>query len=436
MKRHKYQKSRLISLAKKVAAEASLTPPEMEHLLEFERKTDKNKLQSIVTKTALPLSLALGFFYNVFPEAFNTFIKSLPAWTNLSPPLMTGVDYLWDLLGEPVGRANIVFHIPNIMLYVFGIFGLKKLFEAIDRRSWLDRVIAAQAQLRARIERGDQAYELRRGHSILFVGRGDFIGMQFVLNHSADQALTISEVKPSYSSVWNHYSSDTLFEDLKKVLERSDAADAGEYIFFPVKDDKIFLPPYTAYDLSPHKLDIICQNIRTIEREKKWRTKRIIIIGDRFHKSYVYSEDEKGPLKKTEDIISLESIAKKYKNITLLDPTDIVMKRIIEIAAGRAVVFRATRDGMSEYKKRFYHRLKKAGYIKRKNKNGILTIGYDIFEDLTEQQMLARRIDDYYPVVLSKNIHDALIRNGYKPTEFIYVPELVLKLTAKIAAQQ
>lgn len=199
--------------------------------------------------------------------------------------------------------------------------------------------------------------------------------MQFVLNHKTDEALTIAETKPSYTTVWNHYASSTLFEDLKNVLERSDGAGAGEYIFFPVKDDKIFLPPETAYDLSPHKLDILCQNIRTIERENKWRTKRIIIVGDRLHRSYVCSEDEKRPLKKTEDIISLESIAKKYKNVTLLDPTDIVMKRIIEIAAGRAVV-------------------------------------------------------------LSKNIRDALIRNGYKKHEFIYVPELVLKQTAKTAAEQ
>lgn len=322
------------------------------------------------------------------------------------------------------------------MLYAFGIFGLKKLFDAIDRRSWLDRVLTAQETLRNRIDEGNQAYDLRRGHSILFVGRGDFIGMQFVLNHSSDEAITIAETKPSYTTVWNQYSSDTLFEDLKSVLERAAGAGAGEYIFFPVKDDKIFLPPETAYDLSPHKLDILCQNIRTIERENKWRTKRIIIVGDRFHKTHVCSEDEKGPLKKTEDAISLESITKKYKNVTLLDPTDIVMKRIVEIAAGRAVVFRATRDGRAEYKKRFYDRLKKAGYTKRKNKNGILTIGYDIFEDLTEQQMLARKIDDYYPVVLSKNIRDALIRNGYKKHEFIYVPELVLKQTAKTAAEQ
>lgn len=106
--RQKYQKSKLVRLTKTVEKEIPLTPAEMDYLLGFEKKTDKNKLQNILTKAALPVSLALGFFYNVFPDTFNNFIKSLPVWTNLPSHLLTGVDYLWDLLGEPVGRANIV----------------------------------------------------------------------------------------------------------------------------------------------------------------------------------------------------------------------------------------------------------------------------------------------------------------------------------------
>ncbi len=78
------------------------------------------------------------------------------------------------------------------------------------------------------------------------------------------------------------------------------------FSYSPVKDDKIFLLPETAYGLSPHKLDI---------------------------------------------------------------PTGIVMKRIVEIVAGR-------------------------------------------------------------------NVRDALIRNGYKKSAFIYVPDLVLQTTIKTAAEQ
>ena len=91
---------------------------------------------------------------------------------------------------------------------------------------------------------------------------------------------------------------------------------------------------------------------------------------------------------------------------------------------------------IEEYKNRFYNRLKELRYKPKRNKKGILTIGYDIFEDQTEQQMLSRKVDDYFPVVLSKNVHDALIRNGYKKSEFFYVPDIILAITSKTAAQQ
>jgi len=46
----------------------------------------------------------------------------------------------------------------------------------------------------------------------LFIGRGDFIGMQFVLNHKPDDAITIAQVKPTYTDMWNFYDVETLFE--------------------------------------------------------------------------------------------------------------------------------------------------------------------------------------------------------------------------------
>jgi hypothetical protein len=141
----------------------------------------------------------------------------------------------------------------------------------------------------------------------------------------------------------------------------------------------------------------------------------------------VQSENKRGKIKKSEDIISLETISKKYPNITIVDPTDIVLRKIMEISNGRTIAFRATIDGLEEYKERFYSRLEKLKYKSKGASKGILTIGYDLLEDQTEQQTLSRKIDEYYPIVLSKSVRDALIRNGYKKDEFIYVPELVLE---------
>ncbi len=413
-----------------------MSPQEIAYLLTFDKRDDDTKFITFLKKSAIPLALAAGFFIAVFPQNIDSIAISLPSWTNFSPEYLAGIDYMWDIIGEPVGKANILYHVPNIILYSFGFLGVKKLFDAIDRKTWTDKVYAAKTVLGNQIQNGTAHLNLSRGHSVLFIGNGDFIGMQFVTNHASDQAVVIAQSKPGYTNIWNYFDANSSFEDLEEVIDRTCQKDTGEYIFFPVKDDQIFLPSESSYDLSPHKLDILCQDIRTIEKKNKWKPKRILIVGDKFHKSYVQSEDRRGKIKNSEDIISLETIARKYPNVTIIDPTDIVLSEIIKIADGRTIAFRATRQGQGEYKKRFYSRLEKLKYKERKTKKGVLTIGYDLLEDQTEQQTLSRKIDDYYPVVLSKGVHDALIRNGYKKEEFIYVPELVLNFLKHEAGEQ
>ncbi len=431
-----YQKKKLVETAQKIIKDQSLTADEVNYLLDFEKVTKENRTTKFLKRIAVPSSLAFGFLFMAFPKEFAQFASGLPSWTNFPPPILTGVDYLWDLIGEPVRKPNVIYHIPNIILYSFGVFGIKKLIDAIDRRTWLDVVYAAKKILQEKITNGTANFKMREGHSILFVGKGDFIGTQFVLNHYPDETVTLAETKPYYTRFWSLYNTDGMYDDLKQTLTRSSGITAGEYVFFPVKDDQIFLPGEKAYDVSPHKLDILCQNIRVIEKEEGWDNKRIIIIGDRFHKSFVQSEDQHRVVPKSEDVISLTSIANKYQNVTLLDPSDIVLRKVLKIANGRKIVFRATKDGIVEYKERFYNRLKELGYKPSVGKKGTLTIGYDIFEDQTEQQTLSRKIDDYYPVVLSKNVHDALLRNGYAKDEFLYVPDLVLQTLTKTAAEQ
>ncbi len=432
----RHLKKKLITIAKKVETKSSLTPSEIEYLLTFEKVDRPLTLTRILKVTAVPLSLIFGFFFTVFPENFELLIERLPEWTNLSPQLLAGVNYFWDLLGDPVEQANILYHIPNVILYSFGIFGIKKLIEIVEHKSWLDKVLLAQEKLRNYQTSGELNLRLPSGHSMLFVGAGDYIGMQFALDSGPTETITISNHKPNYTDVWNFYDVNTFYEDLETVIVRSSGQSCGEYVFFPVKDDQIFLPGDKDYDVSPHKLDLLCQNIRTIEKSHHWKSKRILIIGDRFHKSYVRSEDQTAVIKKSEDVISLSSVASKYENVSIIDPSDVVIRNILKIANGRKIVFRATREGIKEYKTRFYDRLKLMGYKPSMAKKGTLTIGYDLFEDQTEQQTLSRKIDGYLPVVLSKNVKDALIRNGYKESEFLYVPALVLDSLTKEAERQ
>lgn len=430
----KHSKQRLIEIAQKVANCSPLSPDEVDYLLKFHTEEKEPGFITWLKDWAVPLSLAFGFSLATFSGALDPLIENLPSWTNLSPELLAGVDYLWSILSNPIEKESIVYHLPNIVLYSFGIVGIKSLIERLERKTWLDKVFDAQETLKTRVKNGEQNWAMKKGHSLLFVGSGDFIGEQFVADHDDDEVVTIAETKQPFTEVWNQYNVSSVYDSLKTVVERSSGKTAGEYLFFPVKDLSLFLPGEKDFDLSPYKLDILCQNIRSLEREKKWKTKPILIIGDKFHSSFVQSEDQKKVIPKSQDEISLLSISRRYPGIQLLDPTDIVLSKIIAIAAGRAIAFRATREGLSEYKQRFYKRLTLLGYKPTKKK--ILTIGYDLFEDQTEQQTLSKKVPDYYPVVLSASVRDALLRNGYKSDQFLYVPELVLQTITRAADRQ
>src|SRR3989344_5396177 len=186
----KYQKKRLIELSALVEKDAKLTPEEITYFLNFKKKTEPPKFATWLKLAVLPLSLALGFLSVVFPESFNQFIKTLPSWTNITPQFLAGIDYLWDLLGEPVKKANIVYHIPNLVLYSVSFFGIKKIFDSLEKRTWLDRVYNAQKKLQTSIDAGKANFSLTKGHSLLFVGSGDFIGTQFALDHKEAETIT------------------------------------------------------------------------------------------------------------------------------------------------------------------------------------------------------------------------------------------------------
>lgn len=432
----KYQKKKLLSITRKIIDQKKVSPEEINCLLSFDTINENSKVISYIKKCAVPIALCLGFLIAVFPKNVKDIALELPSWTNLPEPMQNGFNYIWNILSEPVDEHNIIFHLPNIILYSFGFLGVKKLFDAIEKHTWIDKVFNAKQILTEKINEGTLLLDLPRGHSVLFEGNGDFIATQLFLNSPANHAVIISTLKPNYTHIWNRFDPTSSFEDLEAVIERICNHNTGEYIFFPVKDDQIFLPSNSAYDLSPHKMDILCQDIRLIEKRNKWKPKKILIVGDKFHTSYVHSEDYRGKIDNSEDIISLKIIASRYPHVSIVDPTDIVLQQILDIADGRKIAFRATKEGQMEYKDRFYERLQLIGYKKNRNRKGILTIGYDLFEDQTEQQTLSGKVDDYYPVVLSKSVRDALIRNGYKKNEFIYVPELVLDYLKKEASKQ
>lgn len=424
----------LLAIAAKVKLNQPVTPNEIETIINFEYKDKQTRLQKFLTRIALPGSILLGMSMASFPAFYSNLVLKMPSWTNMSDQLLAAVDYVWSIIGKPVKQKNILYHIPNVILYSFGVVGVKKIFEYLRKKSWLDKVNEAKITLMKSIDTGRVNYNLRDGHSILFIGNGDFIGHQFYLNNDKENVILLASQKPNYTPHWLQYDPQLTFNSLQQTLDLADAYNCGEYILFPVTDTEIFLPGPRKYDLSPEKVEVMIQSIRDIERIKGWPAKRIIIVGDKEQTSCVQTESFTGVVDGTSDFVSLESIAKRFEKIIILDATDLIIQFLLEKYPGRRILFRGSIDGSAEYKQRFYERLKDNGYDDNPENAYSLVIGYDLFEEQIERESIATSLQEYLPVVLSREVFDALTRNGYATDEFIYVPELILSKLQELSA--
>ena len=426
----------LLSIAARLQANQPVSPQEADHISLFELQEKQPPVQKFLTRIALPGSIVLGMTMAAFPQFYTDLVAGLPAWTNLSPNLLAAVDYVWSIIGKPVKQPNIIYHIPNIILYSFGVVGVKKIFEYLRKKTWLDKVNDAKALLQKRLASGTLNYNLKEGHSILFIGNGDFIAHQFFIDSDPENVILLSGSQQIYTHHWLQYDPEVSFNSLQKTLDLADAYNCGEYILFPVIDTEIFLPGPDKYDLSPEKTEVMIQSIRDIERMKGWSPKQIIIVGDKFQTSCVRTENANGIMDGTDEYISLQSIQKRFDKVTIIDATDLIVGYIMQKFPGRRILFRSSVAGNSEYKVRFYERLRSFGYDENPENEYSLVVGYDLYEEQIERESIATQLQEYLPVVLSREVYDALLRNGYQRDEFIYVPDIVLEHLRTEAARQ
>ncbi|MBX7227535.1 MAG: hypothetical protein K1X55_15980 [Chitinophagales bacterium] len=430
------QRKVLTAIANKVFNGVDISPDEVEQLLSFDILTPEENFIKRLTLVTVPMALVLGFTIAAFPTFYESIVLSLPNWTNLSDSTLAGVDYLWEIFTDPVGKKNIIYHIPNIVLHSFGILGLQKVWEYIRNKTWRDKVMAARSTVKEQIEKGEFSFQLKQGHSILFTGNGDFIAQQFALNAASGELITISTTKPFYTDVWNRFEMNAPFSALKGILEIANANTSGEIIFFPVTDLHLYLPGKEDYDISPEKLEVLITAIRDIERMNGWKENRIIILGDKEQKSKIQTESRVNALEYTLEFVSLETIQKRFSNIVVLDPSDLVSEELMKRYPNHRFLFRSSIKGSQVYKKRFYSRLEAFGYEGGDKVVDTITVGYDLFEEQIECESRKRIMENYLPVVLSREVYDAILRQNISEDKFIYVPDLVIAKLKEMAASQ
>lgn len=383
----------------------------------------------IMLRAAAWITLFFASVLVIFPEVGEYLISVLPGFFLLPERLAKALDYVWGLVGKPVGKQHLMYHLPNILIYAFGVAGIRQLWRKLNKNNWKDRVESAQEKLTKAIEEGAGRFNYPPGFSLLFAGDGDQVAKSLVAENPTIGP-TLSSSRPLYTQLWGKFVNADGDEGFVRVLDQFNADEAGEYMLFPVVDEHLFLPGPQEYDAAPHRVEIAVQRIREHEKEHGWTQKNIVIVGDKEQQSRFVTSSIDGRVTSPNDEVSLRTIEAEYEGVTVADPTDITLRRIIEIADGRQIFFRASDQGAAKYSAEFYRRLSLLGYQPTREEN--LVVGYDISDLETEHQVVSQKHTAYLPVILSRDVFDLLSKSYLRDGSFIFVPALVKRELQKM----
>lgn len=414
-------KRKLLELANHIRAgrriPAETVAPFLEHTF-----PETSAFGRIMLKVAAYISLFFASALVIFPEVGEFLIDVLPSFFMLPERLAKALDYVWGLVGKPVGKQHLMYHLPNIIIYAFGVAGIRKLWRRLNKNNWRDRVEYAQAELQENIVNGTVRIDFPRGFSLLFSGEGDRMARSLV-EEDPLVGVTLQASRPPYTALWGRFLTDDGYEGIQRVLGLYNTEQAGEYVLFPVVDEHLFLPGPSEFDMAPHRVEIAVRRIREYERRQGWERKPVIIVGDREQSSAFLTVSREGINEDTGDTISLHSIESDYDDVIVADPTEITLKRIVEVANGRRILFRASDVGVEKYAAVFYRRLAFLGH--EETREGVLIVGYDISDLETEHQIVAKPDVDYLPVILAREVFDQLSERYLQDGRYIFVPDLV-----------
>jgi hypothetical protein len=424
-------KKTLIDVAEKVRADDRIEVDLVEPFLSY-TFPETSSFSRLMLKVAAGLTLFFASVLVVFPEVGEGLINVLPGAFLLPERAANALDYVWGLVGEPVEERHLMYHLPNIIIYAFGAAGIRQLWRRINKNNWRDRVEDAQTKLATAVAAGTGRFAFPPGFSLLFAGDGDQVAKSLVVDDPTIGP-TLSSKQPHYTPLWGKLSGGEGDEGFVRVLEQFNSEQAGEYLLFPVVDEHLFLPGMHEFDIAPHRVEIAVRRIREHENQNGWTQKKIVIVGDNEQRSRFVTSSKDGTTASPNDEVSLRTISADYENVTVADPTDITLRKIIEIADGRQIFFRASDHGAEKYSHEFYHRLSLLDY--HATSEDKLVVGYDISDLETEHQVVSQKHTAYLPVILSRDVFDLLSKRYLRDGTYIFVPFLVKQELQKLVAE-
>lgn len=292
-----------------------------------------------------------------------------------------------------------------------------------------------QAQNNAidRLHAGTFDWSIKPGSTAAFVSSGDSFAKILADTKPGD---IIQLANQPVNGQWVHLADDASNEDLLRAYERADLTNAGELVFLPVKEDMAYLPGPDDFEISVGKM------VHHIEvADEIYGAKPVIIIGSKDQAAYYveshHSQDYSEPTVATIEE-KMERLAdKRGQSILVLDQTEIINNRIVEIADGEPISYFAVQDAMDTYRERFYKSLR--GHEKGSPINGPgVRVLYGLKDYTTVNEALPYTGDLHdethgkkdLAILIDPTEAPKLMRRGLQEDQILVVADEVLKVAA------
>ncbi len=316
-------------------------------------------------------------------------------------------------------------HLPFLLLEGAAVWGaVKTLPNWFRARGKKQQVKEAQRTITETISKGEFQYNMAPGHTAAFIGLGDPLADRLQQIKNADEVMLYSQARID-NQVWQLLTKNGQQEQIFRGLDQGDFKNAGEVLLLPVKSEDMFLPDKTGHDMT---IDEIAAMINVVDEYCQSRglpKKKVIIVGSKgMEESYVrrnsegQSEESKQTLAELVDDLNKQ---RESASIEIIDPTEIIMRRIITLANGKTVSFVSTKESDQRYGQRFYEQLEAMNY--QPTVPGSVNVLYNI----TDIPTGVRTGKDDIAVILDPSNKRGLQTKGLLEENIIVVPDVALQ---------
>ncbi|KKQ52730.1 MAG: hypothetical protein UT19_C0003G0067 [Candidatus Woesebacteria bacterium GW2011_GWB1_39_10b] len=406
-----------------LSADRGLEP----HIVERFLITDLEKTQGLSSADKwIPASMMAAHLVSL--ATVNYAGDTLPALGTLPPAIHELLQAVHNLTVNAANSPALRDHLPYLFLEGSVFYGAVKTVP-----NWLklrDKKATAREQqtiVRQKTESGEMKFKMAQGHTAAFVGKGDWLADRLQEAKPDDQVMQYAQLKID-SGVWQIIQKLDRQEEVFETLDRGDFQSAGEVLILPVKDEDMFLPGDEGHDMSLDEIESLVSVLDAYCKSRNIESKRILIVGRKALKESYVTRTGDGEIETNSETLEerVKIMTQKRGETEIIDPTEIVMRRIMKLADGRKLTLAGTTASDERYGLRFFQALEEMGGYEPGTGEEIRVL-YNITDIPTEMHVG----DNDIAVILDPSKKQSLVNRGVPEENIIVVPDIVLDVLDK-----